>query len=178
MKRIIEKILTNEFLVIFLFITNVLTVFNYRFNPNIEYRDKEIIRVDTIYNNVYIKDTLPPITKTVYKTRIDTVIYRQIFDSLVPINLNIPIVQKTYSNSLSKDNIDITYRAWVSGYEPSLDGIDFDITNRNTNTIVKQKRKFIDRFNYGINVGVGYGIINKEPDVYVGFGLQYNFNNR
>ena len=41
-----------------------------------------------------------------------------------------------------------------------------------TREITKYKKK---HFNYGIQTGVGYGLLNKKPDLYVGFGVQYNF---
>lgn len=38
-----------------------------------------------------------------------------------------------------------------------------------TKTITKKKR-----WNYGIQTGLGYGIYNRKPDLYIGVGLQYN----
>lgn len=39
-----------------------------------------------------------------------------------------------------------------------------------TKTITKKKH-----WNYGIQTGVGYGIFNRKPDLYIGAGLTYNF---
>lgn len=39
-----------------------------------------------------------------------------------------------------------------------------------TKTITKKKH-----WNYGIQTGFGYGIYNREPDLYIGVGLTYNF---
>ena len=38
-----------------------------------------------------------------------------------------------------------------------------------------KRKTFFDNFSYGIQLGVGYGIVNKKPDIYVGFGINYNF---
>ena len=38
-----------------------------------------------------------------------------------------------------------------------------------TKTITKKKH-----WNYGIQTGIGYGIYNRKPDLYIGVGIQYN----
>lgn len=38
-----------------------------------------------------------------------------------------------------------------------------------TKTVTKKKH-----WNYGIQTGIGYGIYNRKPDLYIGLGLQYN----
>lgn len=38
-----------------------------------------------------------------------------------------------------------------------------------TKTITKKKH-----WNYGIQTGIGYGIFNRKPDLYIGVGLQYH----
>lgn len=38
-----------------------------------------------------------------------------------------------------------------------------------TKTVTRKKR-----WNYGIQTGIGYGIYNRKPDLYIGLGLQYN----
>lgn len=38
-----------------------------------------------------------------------------------------------------------------------------------TKTITRKKR-----WNYGIQTGIGYGIYNRKPDLYIGVGIQYN----
>lgn len=38
-----------------------------------------------------------------------------------------------------------------------------------TKTITKKKR-----WNYGIQTGIGYGVYNRKPDLYIGVGIQYN----
>lgn len=38
-----------------------------------------------------------------------------------------------------------------------------------TKTVTKKKH-----WNYGIQTGVGYGVYNRKPDLYIGVGIQYN----
>ena len=38
-----------------------------------------------------------------------------------------------------------------------------------TKTVTKKKH-----WNYGIQTGIGYGIFNRKPDLYIGVGIQYN----
>ena len=99
---------------------------------------------------VYVKVPVP-------RTEHDTITLNDSID--VPI----PIYQKRYSDSL--------YTAWVSGYEPNLDSIRLympEITTTITKTIVKKPR-----LSFGIQAGAGYGIINRQPDVFIGVGGQW-----
>ena len=103
---------------------------------------------------VYIKVAVPQ-----PQTRPDTV-----HDS---IEVPVPIVQKRYDDSL--------YTAWVSGFEPNLDSIlihQREITNTITitNTVVKPA----SRFAIGPSVGLGYGVLNKKADVFVGVNATWN----
>lgn len=38
-----------------------------------------------------------------------------------------------------------------------------------TKTVTKKKH-----WNYGIQTGIGYGVYNRKPDLYIGVGIQYN----
>jgi len=81
------------------------------------------------------------------------------------IEVPIPIMQKRYEDSL--------YTAWVSGYEPALDSIDLrlpTITETVTKTVVKPS----PLITFGVQVGGGYGVFNRKPDIYVGVGGQIN----
>ena len=76
----------------------------------------------------------------------------------------LPVEQKRYDDSL--------YTAWVSGFRPNLDSIlihQREITTTVTKTIVKPA----PRLSVGIQAGAGYGIINRQPDIYIGIGAQW-----
>jgi hypothetical protein len=81
------------------------------------------------------------------------------------IDVPIPIMQKRYDDSL--------YTAWVSGFEPNLDSLRLhlpEITTTITKTIVKPS----PLITVGIQTGGGYGVFNRQFDVYLGFGAQIN----
>ena len=85
------------------------------------------------------------------------------------IAVDIPITQKVYEDSL--------YRAYVSGYRPSLDSLIIfprhditTVTNGYTYPKSRQKR-------WGIGIHVGYGMtMSRTPQFtpYIGFGISYN----
>ena len=128
-----------------------------------------VVEHDTIWKDTVIREPMPAETiqtgRVVYikvavpqpQTQHDT-----IRDS---IEVPVPIVQKRYDDSL--------YTAWVSGYEPALDSIDLrlpTITETITKTIVARS----PLFSVGIQTGAGFGIISRQPDIYIGVGAQLN----
>ena len=81
------------------------------------------------------------------------------------IDVPIPIVQKRYEDSL--------YTAWVSGFEPKLDSI-WLYTPEIQTTVTKTVYEPTPLLTLGVQVGGGYGLINRQPDIYVGIGGQIN----
>lgn len=81
------------------------------------------------------------------------------------IDVPIPIVQKRYEDSL--------YTAWVSGFQPNLDSIRLYTPEIQT-TVTKTVREPTPLLTLGVQVGGGYGLINRQPDIYVGIGGQIN----
>ena len=81
------------------------------------------------------------------------------------IDVPIPIVQKRYEDSL--------YTAWVSGFEPKLDSIRLYTPEIQT-TVTKTVYEPTPLLTLGVQVGGGYGLINRKPDIYVGIGGQIN----
>ena len=80
--------------------------------------------------------------------------------------VELPIAQKTYEDS--------TYKAWVSGYMPTLDSIRIyqpvtTITKTITNTEIRYKIK-----HWGVGIQIGAGITPSRVEPYVGVGVTYN----
>lgn len=76
----------------------------------------------------------------------------------------VPITQKTYETE--------DYKAWVSGYEASLDSLYLyrkTLTERITHT--EQARQ--PRFGIGLTAGAGYGLFSKQPDIFVGASVYF-----
>lgn len=78
------------------------------------------------------------------------------------VEVELPITQKVYGDS--------TYRAWVSGYRPSLDSIE---VYRKTITIERTLVQKPKRWSIGVTGGYGYGLLHGRPDVFVGIGVSY-----
>lgn len=119
-----------------------------------------------------IKDTD---TITIYKPIPDTVyLTKLIRDTLystdsVKVEVRLPIETKTYTD-------DSTYNVQISGYKANLDYVKVFPTQT---TIYKEKTLEIKEkqplIKHGVQVGVGYGMINNKPDFYIGYGISINF---
>lgn len=81
------------------------------------------------------------------------------------VSVTIPITQKRYETD--------EYRAYVSGYRPSLDSLFFNIPTKTITIQAPPKR-------WSIGMQVGYGIqLGNTPQLtpYIGIGVSYNFLN-
>jgi hypothetical protein len=126
-------------------------------------------RVDTVV--VYKIDTITR-NKPVYVTNraVDTMLV-QVRDTLMlrdTVYMALEREQKEYTDSL--------YRAWVSGYQPTLDSILIYATTKivEIERVIERKPK-----RWGIGVSAGFGAtvsrdrtVNLEP--YIGIGINYN----
>lgn len=168
----IEKRDTIKLLTLLLAISGFFNFYFLLKQPVVE--TKIEFKTDTL--TVTKTDTVPQyITKTITKPiPIKEEIIR--YDTLY----NTPLTLKTYEDSITTNNdAKVQYRAIVSGYRQSLDTISFNvqypqITNTITNTITNEKiiTKFKKpKITFNLSVGAGYGIINKKPDIYVGFSF-------
>lgn len=96
--------------------------------------------------------------------------------------LTLPIERLEYNDEvITEDSCRVRYRASVTGYNPSLDTISFDLTypkiiETNTVTVTERVKEKAPRFTFGPSVGAGWGIFNKKPDLYVGFTATYRLN--
>ena len=72
---------------------------------------------------------------------------------------------------------DSTYECMVSGVDPNLEYIKVfpKTTIINNEKTITKTIKYKPHFNWGLQTGIGYGIIEKKFDVYVGLGAQYSF---
>ena len=84
----------------------------------------------------------------------------------------LPVVQRTFTD-------DSTYTAYVSGVQydryPTLDSIAVQqrtIYKDIERTITVERRRPLS---VGVQVGAGVGIITRQPDIFVGIGISYNF---
>ena len=75
----------------------------------------------------------------------------------------LPITQKKYETD--------EYRAYVSGFEPNLDSIFVYQKTINEKVVSTQVHTKQPRLGVGVTTGVGYGVIHKKPDAYIGIGF-------
>ena len=153
----------NIWLYVVIIILFSLCFFQWKY-PKIEIIETKIIKRDTVtlVDTLYIEK---PVYKTKYITKVDTV---YVCDT-IPIAL--PVETKIYEDS--------TYTAQVSGIRADLDWIK--VYPKQT-TIYEEKVIQIAQkqplFEFKPSIGLGYGLINNNVDIYVGGSLQINLNRK
>ena len=140
-----------------------------------------ILLATTIYyaNNTQVKYETVTQNDTIVIKSIDTItiekaeiIYRDvhILDTIFVKDTELFVEKKVYCDSLST--------IYISGVNPELDSIEYRIP-RDTIQIeiekiqsVKEKESFWhNRFVVTAGVYAGYGLLNRQPDIYVGLGF-------
>lgn len=172
----------NIFLAIIVSVICVLAFILGRRSKDDSVIESQPINVDTIFqeriDTIHLTHTVtkykpqPTITDTIYRTDTFT-------------NEVVQHIQKTYEvDSLYKDETcippaSVNYHLLVRTYDNDVDsiGLKFNVdypriteTQTITKTITKKKH-----WGYGVQTGFGYGIFNRKPDLYIGFGVTYNF---
>ena len=155
------------------FIISILLIISLSFNIHQcnRKRDKEYVNVekevivektDTIIDYIYKTDTI-------YNTKKDTE-YKYITINDTAYIENKPEIYKD-----STDNYDITIQS------VKMDWYKLNIHKRDTITYTKEiiknvyNKKKQNHFTHGISLGFGYGFINKKPDLFLGYSIQYSF---
>lgn len=144
---------------------------------------KEVIKTDTVFNTK--TDTLWKDTTIVEKEIVPKIIVKTKIDTLFKENgetVQLFTEAKRFDKRLisNKDTADV--QVYTSGIETSLDSLKMRLkTHREivTNTVevtkyVKERKRFIDKFHIQPQVGVGYGVLNKKFDTYVGVGIGFD----
>lgn len=138
-----------------------------------------IVEKDTVYQTKTYTDSIPKFI-TRWKTKTDT-LYRQ-NDSLQHI---VELKGKTYTNTITDNSDTILYQVHISGYDvdstdyPRLDSINlilrhfFSQTNTSTIKVTKvpQERS---KWRLSPSIGIGYGLLNKQSDVFLGVTIGYD----
>lgn len=177
MKEMMKK--TNLFLAVILLVMAVISfslVKNCnrpRFN-GIE--SDTIIKTDTLWKwkdtTITKKEFVP---KYITKIKTDT-LFKENGDTVQLITES-----KRYDKTIISDKDTADVQVYTSGINTSLDSLKMRFkTHREviTNTVeitkyVEKKKTFKDRIKVIPNVGVGYGLINNKPDIYIGVGIGY-----
>ena len=155
------------------FVISILLIISLSFNVHQcnRKRDKEYVNVekevtvektDTIVEYKYKTDTI-------YNTKTNTE-YKYITINDTAYIENKPEIYKD-----STDNYDITIQS------VKMDWYKLNIHKRDTITYEKEIIKNIytkpkkQHFNHGITLGVGYGVWNQKPDLFIGYSVMYSF---
>lgn len=126
--------------------------------------EKEVIveKTDTIVNFKYITDTI-------YNNKKDTE-YKYI-----TVNDTTYIESKPEIYKDSTDKYDITINAVkLNNYQLNIHHTDTIFYEKEIIKNVYNKKKQ-NHFTHGISFGFGYGFINRKPDLFLGYSIQYNF---
>ena len=126
--------------------------------------EKEVIveKTDTIVEYKYKTDTI-------YNTKTNTE-YKYITINDTAYIENKPEIYKD-----STDNYDITIQS------VKMDWYKLNIHKRDTITYAKEIIKNVytkpkkQHLNHGITLGVGYGVWNQKPDLFIGYSVMYSF---
>ena len=155
------------------FIISILLIISLSFNVHQcnRKRDKEYVnnekeviveKTDTIVDYMYKTDTI-------YNTKTNTE-YKNI-----AINDTVYIENKPEIYKDSTDNYDITIQS------VKMDWYKLNIHHRDTITYTKEIIKNVytkpkkQHLNHGITLGVGYGVWNQKPDLFIGYSVMYSF---
>ena len=155
------------------FIISILLIISLSFNVHQcnRKRDKEYVNIekevtvektDTIIEYKYKTDTI-------YNTKTNTE-YKYITINDTAYIENKPEIYKD-----STDNYDITIQS------VKMDWYKLNIHHRDTITYTKEIIKNVytkpkkQHFNHGITLGVGYGVWNQKPDLFIGYSVMYSF---
>lgn len=150
---------------ILLIISLSLNIHYYNKGRSSDYKlEKEYITVqkrDTIVEYKYNTDTI-------YNTKTNTE-YKYITKNDTVYIENKPEIYKD-----STDNYDITIQS------VKMDWYKLNIHHRDTITYTKEIIKNVynkkkQHFNHGITLGVGYGVWNQKPDLFIGYSVMYSF---
>lgn len=141
---------------------------------NIHYYNKgcsSSYKLEKEYVTVQKRDTIVEYkysTDTIYNTKTNTE-YKYI-----TINDTVYTELKNREYKDSTENYDITINAVkLNSYQLNIHHTDTIIyTNEIIKNVYNKKRQHL---NHGITLGVGYGVWNKRPDLFIGYSVMYSF---
>ena len=131
-------------------------------------KDKEYVNIE--------KEVIVEKTDTIIQTKLktDTIYFNDIQYKTINVRDTVWIEAKNREYKDSTEDYDITINA------VKLNNYQLNIHKRDSITYTKEiiknvynKKKY--HFNHGISLGVGYGVFNKRPDLFIGYSVMYSF---
>lgn len=137
------------------------------------------VKYDTVYQTQIITDTIPKLKVVRVYNRDTITLYKDTVPHILTLNT------KEYENTITNNGDTTTYNAYITGYDvddqnyPTLDSIKLRTSHRiiNTTETIIIEKKVPQKANSLVitpSVGYGYGLINKQTDVYLGITLGWN----
>lgn len=136
------------------------TTIYYSTNQKVEYRE-------TVKNDTTVIHTID----TLILTKKD-IIYKEtlVLDTIYIKDTALVVEQKVFEDSIST--------IYISGVNPELDSIEYrlpkdtvQIFTEKIQTVKEKDNFFKNRFIISAGIFAGYGLLNRQPDVYVGLGF-------
>ena len=152
------------------FIISILLIISLSFNVHQcnRKRDKEYVNIE--------KEVTVEKTDTIIQTKLktDTIYFNDIQYKTINVRDTVWIENKPEIYKDSTDNYDITIQS------VKMDWYKLNIHHRDTITYTKEIIKNVynkkkQHFNHGITLGVGYGVWNQKPDLFIGYSVMYSF---
>ena len=174
----------NTLIFISLFITlAILSIFYVNDNYNIKDWFNNTQKTDTVFStktDTLWKDTTiiekEFVPKTIVKTKTDT-LFKANGDTIQLITES-----KRFDKTILSGKDTASVQVYTSGINTSLDSLKIRFKTHKeviTNNVeitkyVEKKKTFWNRFHIQPQVGVGYGVFNKNIDAYVGVGIGFD----
>ena len=154
-----------------LYILSILLIIS--LSLNIYYYNKgcsSSYKLEKEYITVQKRDTIVE-----YKYSTDTIYFNDIQYKTINVRDTVWIEAKNREYKDSTENYNITINAVkLNSYQLNIHHTD---TITYTNEIIKNVyiKKKQNHLNHGITLGVGYGVLNKRPDLFIGYSVMYSF---
>ena len=110
----------------------------------------------------------------------DEIINGELYISIDTVKENTPLIveNKTYKDTICNEKDSIILQSTIQGVNAMLLSTEVDWRKHTeviTNTITIEKYIKPKKIRITPQLGVGYGLLNKQTDIYLGIGLSYNF---
>lgn len=108
-----------------------------------------------------------------YKYSTDTIYFNDIQYKTINVRDTVWIEAKNREYKDSTEDYDITINAVkLNSYQLNIHHTDTITKEIIKNVYIKKKQ---NHFTHGISLGVGYGVFNKRPDLFIGYSVMYSF---
>lgn len=154
-----------------IYILSILLIISLSFNVHQcnRKKDKEYVNVE--------KEVIVEKTDTIIQTKLktDTIYFNDIQYKTINVRDTVWIEAKNREYKDSTEDYDITINA------VKLNNYQLNIHKRDSITYTKEIIKNVytkpkkQHLNHGITLGVGYGVWNQKPDLFIGYSVMYSF---